>query len=103
MEMYHALQESFNLEGCRCDGAKDIDQRRLQFLGFDAATEAQLVNYVRFLVDEEGLYPQFEKNEHRLNSHMPVLEKYQRMLKVWRNCPRQYHLSCNEIQQILSA
>lgn len=103
MEMYHALQESFNLEDCRCDGAKDIDQRRLQFLGFDAATEAPLMHYVRFLVDEEGLYPQFEKTEHRFNSQVPMLEKYQRMLKVWRNCPRQYHLSCNEIQQIITA
>ncbi|MGX8873418.1 YfbU family protein, partial [Escherichia coli] len=30
-------------------------------------------------------------------------EKYQRMLAVWLACPRQYHLSSVEIQQILNA
>lgn len=103
MEMYHALQESFNLEDCRCDGAKDIDQRRLQFLGFDIITEAKLVNYVRFLTNDEGLYPQFPKNEHQFNSHVPMLDKYLRMLTIWRACPRHYHLSCSEIQQIITA
>jgi len=30
-------------------------------------------------------------------------DKYQRMLSVWHACPRQYHLSSNEIQQIINA
>lgn len=101
MEMYHALQESYKM----LDAAhqQQVDHRRLQFLGFDAASEAQLVHYVRFLTDEEGLYPQFDKAEHHFNSQVPMLEKYKRMLQTWRNCPRQYHLSASEIQQIFSA
>ncbi|MEJ2762780.1 YfbU family protein [Photobacterium sp. MCCC 1A19761] len=101
MEMHHALQESYKMldEGKQAD----VDPRRLQFLGFDAATEAQLVHYVRFLTAEEGLYPQFEKAEHNFNSQVPMKDKYQRMLQTWRNCPRQYHLSATEIQQILNA
>ncbi|UXI01966.1 YfbU family protein [Photobacterium sp. TY1-4] len=101
MEMHHALQESYNMldEGKQAD----IDPRRLQFLGFDAATESQLVHYVRFLTAEEGLYPQFDKAEHNFNSQVPMKDKYQRMLQTWRNCPRQYHLSATEIQQILNA
>lgn len=101
MEMYHAIQESFKM--LSDDNQKHVDQRRLQFLGFDVATEAQQVNYVRFLTEEEGLYPQFENSEHRFNSHVPMLDKYQRMLQAWRNCPRQYHLSASEIQQIQNA
>ncbi|MDX1304322.1 YfbU family protein [Photobacterium sp.] len=101
MEMHHALQESYKM----LDEANQqlVEPRRLQFLGFDAATESQLVHYVRFLTDEEGLYPQFDKSEHQFNSQVPLLEKYQRMLQTWRNCPRQYHLSATEIQQILNA
>lgn len=103
MEMYHALQESHKMlgDGNRCEC--DVDARRLQFWGFDAATEAQLMHYVRFLTDNEGLYPQFDKGQHHFNAQTPMLEKYQRMLKVWRNCPRQYHLSGNEICQIVNA
>ncbi len=51
----------------------EVDQRRLQFLGFDIASEAQVVHYVRFLVvDSEGLYPQFDKAD-TFNSQMPML------------------------------
>ncbi len=101
MEMYHAMQESNKM--LTEEERKDVDQRRLQFLGFDIATEAQLVNYVRFLVDSEGLYPQFDKADHHFNSQMPMLDKYRRMLKTWRNCPRQYHLSAAEFKQIFNA
>ncbi|MGF1750530.1 MULTISPECIES: YfbU family protein [Vibrio] len=101
MEMYHAMQESNKM--LEENERKDVDQRRLQFLGFDIASEAQLVNYVRFLVDSEGLYPQFDKADHHFNSQMPMLEKYRRMLATWKNCPRQYHLSSAEFKQIFNA
>lgn len=101
MEMYHAMQESNKM--LTDSERQDVDQRRLQFLGFDIATEAQAVNYVRFLVDSEGLYPQFDKADHHFNSHVPMLEKYRRMLTTWRNCPRQYHLCATELSQIFNA
>ncbi|WP_017091535.1 YfbU family protein [Vibrio splendidus] len=101
MEMYHAMQESNKMLAEQ--ERAEVDQRRLQFLGFDIASEAQSVHYVRFLVDSEGLYPQFDKAEHHFNSQMPMLEKYRRMLTTWRNCPRQYHLCATELSQIFSA
>ncbi|HBV77405.1 MULTISPECIES: YfbU family protein [Vibrio] len=101
MEMYHAMQESNNmLSG---SDKVNVDQRRLQFLGFDIATEHQAVNYVRFLIDSEGMYPQFHKEDHHFNAQMPMQDKYRRMLSTWRNCPRQYHLSSTELMQILNA
>ncbi|MFB9216944.1 YfbU family protein [Vibrio sinaloensis] len=101
MEMYHAMQESNKM--LSEEERKDVDQRRLTFLGFDIATEAQLVNYVRFLTESEGLYPQFDKADHHFNAQMPMQEKYRRMLSTWRNCPRQYHLCANELKQIFNA
>ncbi|WP_299687838.1 YfbU family protein [uncultured Vibrio sp.] len=101
MEMYHAMQESNKMLAEQ--ERTEVDQRRLQFLGFDIASEAQIVHYVRFLVDSEGLYPQFDKADHHFNSQIPMLEKYRRMLTTWRNCPRQYHLCATELSQIFSA
>ncbi|MGF1755790.1 YfbU family protein [Vibrio makurazakiensis] len=101
MEMYHAMQESNKM---LADSERnDVDQRRLQFLGFDIASEGQAVNYVRFLVDSESLYPQFDKADHHFNSQMPMLDKYRRMLTTWRNCPRQYHLCATELSQVFNA
>ncbi len=101
MEMYFALQESYKMLG-EADRS-DVDSRRLNFLGFDIASESQLVHYVRFLIDSEGHYPQFDKADHHFNSQIPMLEKYRRMLATWKQCPRQYHLSASEFTQIFAA
>lgn len=101
MEMYHAMQESNNI--LDAEEQSKVDQRRLQFLGFDMAKEPQQVCYVRFLVDSEGMYPHFEKGEHYFNAQVPMLEKYRRMLATWKDCPRQYHLSSTELVQIFNA
>ena len=47
--------------------------------------------------------PDARRGSHGFNSQTPMWEKYQRMLAVWLACPRQYHLSSVEIQQILNA
>ncbi|PKH24419.1 hypothetical protein CIG19_08265 [Enterobacterales bacterium CwR94] len=99
MEMHHALHESWS----NLKEKADIDPRRLQFLGFDAATEARLLGYVRFMVNIEGRYTHFDSGTHGFNAQTPMAEKYQRMLNVWHTCPRQYHLSANEIAQIINA
>lgn len=99
MEMYHALQVSrSNLKD-----AQAIDERRVTFMGFDAAIEARLLAYVRFMVNTEGRYTHFDAGTHGFNAQTPMLDKYQRMRKAWHGCPRQYHLSANEIMQILNA
>lgn len=102
MEMHHAMQESYKLLSSSEHHA-DLDPRRLQFLGYDFISEAQYVDYVRFLVNFEGLYPQFDAKEHQFNSQVPMKDKYQRMKTIWQHCPRQYHLCSNELQQIINA
>ncbi|CAK9885454.1 MAG: hypothetical protein XXXJIFNMEKO3_01853 [Candidatus Erwinia impunctatus] len=99
MELYHALHVSWtNLKD-----PSAIDSRRLLFLGFDAATEARFLGYVRFMVNTEGRYTHFDSGTHGFNAQTPMWDKYQRMLSVWQTCPRQYHLSANEIDQIINA
>ena len=99
MEMHHALQVS-------CGNLKDkqdLDERRISFLGFDAATESRYLSYVRFMVNTEGRYTHFDSGTHGFNSQTPMWDKYQRMLAIWQSCPRQYHLSAVEISQIINA
>ncbi|EKT55623.1 YfbU family protein [Providencia sneebia] len=99
MEMYHALQVSYE----NMADKQGIDARRVQFLGFDAATEARYLSYVRFMVNTEGRYTHFDSGTHGFNSQTPMWDKYVRMLGIWRACPRQYHLSAVEINQIFNA
>lgn len=99
MEMHHALQVSWD----NLKDRKDLDQRRLTFLGFDAATEACYLSFVRFMVHVEGRYPHFDSGTHGFNAQTKMWEKYNRMLAVWVSCPRQYYLSAVEIAQIINA
>ncbi|EKT63865.1 YfbU family protein [Providencia burhodogranariea] len=99
MEMYHALQVSYG----NMNDPQAIDRRRVQFLGFDAATEARYLSYVRFMVNTEGRYTHFDSGTHGFNSQTPMWDKYVRMLGIWRACPRQYHLSAVEINQVINA
>ncbi|CAG9423375.1 YfbU family protein [Providencia alcalifaciens] len=99
MEMYHALQVSYG----NMEDKHGVDGRRVQFLGFDAATEARYLSYVRFMVNTEGRYTHFDSGTHGFNSQTPMWDKYLRMLKIWQACPRQYHLSAVEVSQILNA
>ncbi|MBN7764415.1 YfbU family protein [Pectobacterium brasiliense] len=99
MEMHHALQVSWtNLKD-----KQDLDERRLTFLGFDAAMEARYLGFVRFMVHVEGRYPHFDAGTHGFNAQTKMWDKYNRMLAVWQSCPRQYHLSAVEIAQIINA
>ncbi|MGG2140027.1 YfbU family protein [Symbiopectobacterium sp. RP] len=99
MEMHHALQVSWD----NLKDRKDLDLRRLAFLGFDAAIEARYLGFVRFMVHVEGRYPHFDSGTHGFNAQTKMWEKYNRMLAVWVSCPRQYHLSAVEIAQIINA
>ena len=45
---------------------QSIDERRVTFLGFDAATEARYLGYVRFMVNVEGRYTHFDAGTHGL-------------------------------------
>ncbi|MDN3610334.1 YfbU family protein [Vibrio ostreicida] len=100
MEMFHAMQVSASLHNDKARPA--IDQRRLSFLGFDTHMESRYVHYVRFIITSEGRYTQFLKGGHDFNTHVPMIEKYRRMLSVWRDCPRPYHLCNNELENIIN-
>jgi len=99
MEMFHALQVSWaNLKD-----NQSIDERRVTFLGFDAVRESEFLNYVRFLVTTEKRYLHFTPGDDNFNAQTPMWDKYIRMQTIWHACPRQYHLSANEITQIINA
>ena len=44
----------------------------MTFLGFDAATEARYLSYVRFMVNTEGRYTHFDAGTHGFNAQTPM-------------------------------
>ena len=101
LEMYHAMQVSYaNLPPAE---TADLAASRLDYIGYSRSHEKELADYVCFLLDVEGRFPELGKCCSSLTSEIGMRDKYQRMLNVWHGCPRQYHLSSNEINQIINA
>jgi uncharacterized protein YfbU (UPF0304 family) len=102
LSMHRALHDSF-------DGLKDksgIRDRDITFVGFDGNNETTHMAYARYYCGLDGGQARFTEL-HRgdnFNSHMPVLDMYRRMLRVWRDgLDKKHELTKDDIQHIVAA
>lgn len=87
-------------------GDTNIDLSQINFLGFDQNHESHHNAYARFILVDEKRYPPVANSaDTRLDSSVPMIEAYSRMLQVWRPFfPSKFdRLSEGEIQQILDS
>lgn len=99
LEMYQALQVSYN----NLQDKSDISEHRLKFLGFCAIREKKHINYLSFIATYNKKYQDVISCPNGCDAQTPMWDKYNKMLDVWNECPRKFHLSAVEIKQILSA
>lgn len=76
------------------------------FRGFDGNHETEYMGFCRFIIDEQGKFqeqqPYFLKNDH-LNSHMPMIDKYKRMLEVSKSIPDIWRMTVEDALRIMNA
>lgn len=76
------------------------------FRGFDGNQETEHMGFCRFLIDEQGKFQEqqqyFLRNDH-LNSHMPMIDKYKRMLDVAANISDVWNMTVEDALRILDA
>jgi len=76
------------------------------FRGFDGNNETRYMAFTRFLVDKQGKFAEQarrKKETDDFNSHMPLLDKYRKMVEVWRGIQPPHDLSRDQILAILNA
>ncbi|WP_368182992.1 YfbU family protein [Aeromonas sp. R7-5] len=101
LELHHALAISWgNLDA---SARADVNESRLAFNGYSRSQERELADYVCFLLEVDKRFPELPCPCDELSSDIAMRDKYQRMLAVWRQCPRQYKLSIQEISKVLAA
>ncbi|TQQ54214.1 YfbU family protein [Vibrio cholerae] len=83
-----------------------ISHHRASFMGFDGNNENDYMAFARFLIIKQGKFSEqkdyLRKNDN-LNSHMPMVQIYKRMLAKWENLGKPYQLTAEQIQQILDS
>jgi len=83
---------------------KDIEiPDKLKFRGFDGNNETELMGYVQYFIIDLGRFDEltYGKEFPYFNSHRPMLNKYQRMLIIWRKY--QFDLTEEQINLIMEA
>lgn len=90
LEMYRDLH--FAYENRR--ETSGVPEAAVSFRGFDGNNETRALSYARFLIEDLGKWEELAPAlGFGLNSHMPMLDSYRRMLEVWRQCRDQHTLN----------
>lgn len=76
------------------------------FQGFDGNNESEYMAFARFLIDVQGKF--VEQKEYlirndNLNSHMPMVEKYERMLAKSKDIHNIWNMTVQDALNILNA
>lgn len=83
-----------------------LGHRNSYFRGFDGNNESSYMGFCRFLIETQGKFqeqrPYLLKNDN-LNSHMPMRDKYSRMLEASREVADIWRMSPEDVIYILSA
>ncbi len=76
------------------------------FRGFDGNNETGYMSFCRFLIEIQGKFQeqrQYLLKNDNLNSHMPMIDKYSRMLEEAKKLPNKWSMSIDEALRILDA
>jgi uncharacterized protein len=77
----------------------------VEYRGFDGENESEYLNIAAFLIDEMDRFAIF-KGRGRINSHMPTVETYRRMLDVFEPTRKTVvgrHLTPDEVIAVMKA
>jgi uncharacterized protein YfbU (UPF0304 family) len=76
-----ATKQLSKRDKARVEGEAEPMGRHVKFRGFDGNNEADLLSIAHFFIHKMNRFTEFR--EHELNSHMPTVAAYKRMLKVF--------------------
>lgn len=102
LDLYRAIDDLK-----RSSKNKELADHQYSFLrGFDGNNETEYMGFCRFLIEKQGKFQEqqqyFLKNDH-LNSHMPMIGKYKRMLEVAATLPNIWSMKVEDALRILEA
>jgi uncharacterized protein YfbU (UPF0304 family) len=111
LDMYRDLRFAYENLG----STSGVEEAAVSFRGFDGNNEPKALLYARFLIKDLGKWEELAPAlGFGLNSQTPMLDRYRRMLEVWRQCrsdrdqlalepPAGSLLTAEEIKRIVEA
>ena len=99
--MYRAITFSFQ----KLKDKIGINEYHLKFQGFDGNNETDQYSYVCYFIIDLNRFQELKYGLEYpdLNSHSPMLDKYRKMLDVWKEYNNKNQLTKEDIINILGA
>jgi uncharacterized protein YfbU (UPF0304 family) len=97
LEMYNSLQLGYDA----LEDKEGIEESGINFQGFDGNNESEQLHYAQFLINKQGRLQDL-KHTDGLNTHMPYIGYYRRMLEEWNKSSDKYNLTKADIVRITS-
>lgn len=101
LEMWDTLEYSFE-KLSKKEKERVTSEKFLRFPGFDGNNENELLGIAQFLVESMNRFERFKKTV--VNSHMPTVDTYKRMLNAHRYLKKNRFsnfLTCDQIITVL--
>jgi uncharacterized protein YfbU (UPF0304 family) len=104
LEMWQMLETSYKrlkpVDKARIEAEAKPFGRDVHFRGFDGNNETEHMGVARFLVDDLERFSTFKGRD--LNSHIPSLDTYRRMLAVFRPLRNSHEFDTLNAEQIIN-
>jgi uncharacterized protein YfbU (UPF0304 family) len=105
LDMYRAIRHSLR----NVTDKSLTDHRYAKFPGFDGNNEPQY-GYALYLIEDLGKWAMFKDSANTgfdgLNSHMPMMDTYRAMLRVWQSIESveaRHDMSADDLRKVLAA
>jgi len=98
MTMYSSIQRSFEV----LDDKTGIEEWRTWFRGFDGDLETTHRGYARYIVEKEHRFTDLKPNTEDFESHTPTVERYRRMIPVWKSIENRDELTREDIATLVT-
>ena len=99
LDMFRSLQFYYE----KLEDKSGIDEKLIQFPGFDGNDESVELRYVQYHLEDLGNYKELSESSHNVgfNSHEPLLDTYRSMLRTWKESKNKLKLSREEIFKLI--
>ncbi|MEK4700377.1 YfbU family protein [Solibacillus sp. FSL R7-0668] len=102
LQMYRVLNTSYE----QLEDKENITDFDVAFKGFDGNEEGKYYSFAQFFLDDYNRFGELKENESfSYNSHSNRVEKYSRMVMLWKDTADRYNdnLTAEEIKSIINA
>lgn len=101
LNMYRAITFSYQ----NLSDNSGIEEYYLKFQGFDGNNETDQYSYTCYFILDLNRFQElkYDLEYPDLNSHSPMLNKYRKMLDVWKGCNNKNKLTKEDVINILEA